>query len=118
MQRAHRAHVIRDRMEEIERAAQWACDPVHGREDPETYWATAEEAHEYRALMCEWWRLPASGTTAALQSRLRPGSGSGTGWATRGRNRLLAKARATGQTTITEGGCTYRLFPEALERTA
>lgn len=102
VQQAHRAHVIRDRMEEIEQQAAYL--ERHGKELD----IHGEDAREYRALMREWWTLPPADTTEALSGH-HQSARDNTGWLTRGRNKLIAKAKQTGQTVIVEGGCTYRL---------
>lgn len=59
----HRPETIATRMTEIEREAKWALD-----RNEELDWATDPLAVEWRALMKEWWALPALKDRAARLS--------------------------------------------------
>lgn len=93
---------------------------LHGRQyvsrdlTDQQYWAYAPVARIHRNLMKRWWTMPSIDVWTALDrvSSERRGA-RGSSWWTRGRNKIIKRALATGERTWTEGGTTYRLLEDA-----
>lgn len=88
-----------------------------GIDQPSDVWnVTAPEAIRYRELVKAIWALPASDFTAAYYH----GDGINThdapsklGWLTRGRNKLIARVRLSGERIIKDGQTTFRFYDDA-----
>lgn len=100
----HPAHWIVRRLGELRQE-------VRGETLDTLDWQTDPRAIEYRALMREWWALPAIPIGVLLDRSSDPTPG----WFTRDRNKLLKLARLKGKRQLTIGSTHYRFNPEVLK---